>query len=58
METHRCRGEEGKEEGVKMFEEMSHIYRGGGIKKGGEAINASQKTCRNTFFNLTTVQNV
>jgi len=31
METHRCRrGEEEKEEGVKFFEEMKHIYRGGG----------------------------
>lgn len=56
METHRCRGEEEKEEGVQMFEEMNHIYRGGGLKKRGETINAGQKTCRNTFFNLTTVQ--
>jgi len=43
---------------VKFFEEMKHIYRGERVKKKVASHNYSQKTCKNTFFDLTTIQNV
>jgi len=46
--------EEEKEEGLTIFEKMKSIYRGGRVKKRVGSHNYSQKTCKNTFFNLTT----
>jgi len=57
METHHCRrGEEEKEEGVRNCEEMSLFIGREGKKKGVKVINAVKKTCKNTFFDFTTVQ--
>jgi hypothetical protein len=46
------------EEGVGNCDEMKAIYREEGLKKRWESHNYSQKTCKNTFFNLTTAENV
>ena len=58
MKTHRCRrGEEEKEEGVSIFEKTKAIYRGGRVKNMCGSHNYSKKkTCKNMFFDLTTVQ--
>jgi hypothetical protein len=50
--------EEEKEEGMTCIEKMKHIYRGVMVKKRVGGHNYRQKTCKNTFFNLTTAQNV